>query len=499
MNTTSEQKIFVDAYNGLLDVLAEANPTRLFWATDLASKNRFSCCLPDLLEAIAQRREIGKIRDIRFKRMAGIVYHGLRLGLRMMRARPLLKRLLPGETYSVVKTFSYDHSFDKNGVYRDVFLGQLPGYLNSKGRIFVLSQVLGNYGFFLRHARSSEILILPLEAFLTWPDLIKAAWEMLTVPVRVPQPLKFLGQDVQGLVRRCLDATFKGVQMQHFIHWGAITHLARKVRVRAFYMTYENYPWERMAIMALRQNSPTTKIIGIQHTVVPQAFLNYFASAAEVQHKLLPDAVYTTGEHTADIMRRYSSAQSVPVAAGCALRFEALGGVMTAPRRRVKNILLALEASAKTEAMVRSVFDQLQGDGHYQVRVRTHPLLPWKVLAEKMHLQAQGNTAESTGSLQEDLTWADAVIYWSTTVSLEALVMGKPVIHFKNPGLLSFDPLFECPHLKWTVDGQGSLRGVLQEIDAVSDEDFALFQQKAKEYLDLYFCPVTSQRLEALC
>ena len=501
MSDISGQKTFIDAYNALLDALAVANPTRLFWATDLASKNRLSSALPDLLGSLALGRgaDARGIKDVRFKRMAGVFYHALRVGIRMVRSRGLVKRLDPSRPYTVIKTFAYDHSFGKDGKYKDVFLGRLPAHLQQKGDIIVLAQVLGNYDLFLRRARACDALVLPVEAFLTWADLRQAVTEILFIPVKVPRPLPFLGHDIHAVVRGCFDRTFKGVQLSQFLHFWAVGRLARRFRVRAFYMTYENYPWERMALMALRQNSPSTRTIGIQHTVVPQSFLNYFVSASETQARLLPDVIYTTGARTAEIMRRYSSAENLPVKAGCALRFGSLHGIAPAQRRLVKNILLPLEASLRAEPMVRWVFGQVLGNSRYQVRVRTHPLLPWSVCERKMGLKARGNITASGATLAEDLAWADVVVYWSTTVALEALMMGKPLVHFSNGDLLSFDPLFECPHLKWTADARGILPAILNDIDAVPDADFIRSRREAREYLNNYFCPVTTERLEALC
>jgi len=494
------QKKYIDAYNRLLDTLAGANSSRLFWATDFASKNRFSCPLPDILEKLCAGAEIedAVILDVRLKRMAGVFYHACVLAVRILKARRLLKKIDAVKRYVVIKVFIYDHSFTNDGLYKDVFLGPLLEHLKPKNNVLVYAQVLGDYDSCLKKMAAADVPMVPIEAVLSFKDVARAAREWFFTPVKVPAPFLFMGKDVAGLLRRYFDRSFKGVQMRQFIQYWAARNLARRVSIDTFYMTYENYPWERMTIRALREASPSTRILGIQHTVVPQAFLNYFTSASEAKEGLLPDKIFTTGEVTARIIREYSSAPAPLVQAGCALRFGHIDQIPAAARRPVKNILLALEASLKTEPMVRYVFEQLKDHPHDQVRIRTHPLLPWASFERRLGLKAGNNITVSNGSLKDDLQWADALVYWSTTVSMEALMMGKPVIHFDAGGVLSFDPLFECPHLKWKVNASVSLEPILNEINALSPSQFIQIQTNARQYLQAYFHPVTPQALAQL-
>ena len=46
-------------------------------------------------------------------------------------------------------------------------------------------------------------------------------------------------------------------------------------------MTYENIAWENMFIMSLKQFSCNTKIIGYQHSVVPQSAAGMFIGKKE--------------------------------------------------------------------------------------------------------------------------------------------------------------------------------------------------------------------------
>jgi hypothetical protein len=110
----SDPKSFIDAYNAVLDQLSAENPTRLFWATDFASKNRFSCPLPDVLEQLeVQQAPPGpdSIPNVRLKRLAGVFYHAGALLWRMAKARRVLKTIDPNRRYTTAGIQSLRHSF----------------------------------------------------------------------------------------------------------------------------------------------------------------------------------------------------------------------------------------------------------------------------------------------------------------------------------------------------------------------------------------------------
>jgi hypothetical protein len=104
----------------------------------------------------------------------------------------------------------------------------------------------------------------------------------------------------------------------------------------------------------------------------------------------------------------------------------------------------------------------------------------------------------SAGTLAQDLAWADAVLYASSTVCLEAVAQGLPVVQLELGGLLDPDPLVTCSAaLKWVVREAATLGPVLEQIETVSAEQFADRQQAAASSVRAYWLPATAERLEA--
>ena len=72
--------------------------------------------------------------------------------------------------------------------------------------------------------------------------------------------------------------------------------------MESFLFTYENNPWERMCMMAVKSQAPQTKVTGYQHTVVPHASANMFISSHERGRLPMPDRILTVGEAPKQIM-----------------------------------------------------------------------------------------------------------------------------------------------------------------------------------------------------
>jgi len=144
------------------------------------------------------------------------------------------------------------------------------------------------------------------------------------------------------------------------------------------------------------------------------------------------------------------------------------------------------------------VLKELGGKQKYKVRIRTHPVLLWEYF-QRSHgfdLTKYPNFHLSTGGpLKEDLEWADTVIYWGSTIGVEALNIGRPVIHYNIGSIFNYDPLFESSDFKWVVSESVSLAAILEKINSLDDEEFTSGWKKAKIYLNNYFYPITEENL----
>ena len=538
---------FLQEYINLIGLMGKEPSTPKWWATDIASKNRFTSKLPLLLQQfltsvkIIQEAEfdhliilnpswvildsLGKVlrnQPVRFvylgnpsRKWEELISGWCRIILlalyttfiilgRKVSVRKKLKRIIRDnlsrtQPYYVVKTFIYDHSFSESGTYRDVFFGSLLDYLKEKRQVLIYANILGNYKYCINKiSQCSSHVILPIEALLSSTNILGALVQFLFCKIRAKREALFWGFDVSDIINHEFFRTYNGIDLYQFLHYWSTKRLLQTLSVETFLLTYENNPWEKMCMMAVKEYSPNTTLIGYQHTVVPQASANMFISENERDVIPMPDRILTVGEAPKEIMERYGSYEKGRIGASCGLRFEYLFHASTRPRKRSGHILLVLEGIFEVYNMVNYVLRELKGKSQYRVTIRTHPVLPLGHFQHKLthHLKEVSNfTLSSHMLLKDDIDWADIVVYWGSTVALEALSMGTPVIHYESDSILSYDPLFECKHLKWVLSEKEPLIPTLDEIYSLSNERFDEEQMKAKEYLSRYFHPVTEEGL----
>lgn len=546
------QEQFLNAANDAVGYLNAHHDERLWGALDLSSKNRFTTNLTRHFEDFLSVMSVIKKEDydellvvnvswvilpsirlalkarhtgcvcienhfqkwleilwVSAKKICSSGYHIGKIYYRAWLSRKELRRVLRSKLQKkkpcdVIKTFIYDASFVMDGepAYADAFFGPLVEFLKEKKDIIIFANILGNFPLSLKHIRRLSLVIVPFEYFLSWKDIICEALAAYFYRPSVKLKVPFFEYDARAIIHNELLSTGYKIQLYQLMHYRATQKLAKNVSIKNFIMTYENNPWEKMCLMALKENSPATKVIGYQHTVVPQASLNMFPSIYE-KNLPRPDRILTVGEAPKNIMEKYGTYEENVIQSSCGLRFQYLFSEDAPQRKRTNRILVALEGIFDVYKLVNYVVQELKDDGRYQVTIRTHPVLPLKQFRHKLNHDPSGiahfrisEAGAGAPLLKDDLKNNDIVIYWGSTVALEALNSGKPIIHFDTGSLLSFDPLFECPHLKWVVTKNDALSTVIEKIYSLPDEEYDRQLARAKTYLSNYFHPVSPENLQ---
>ena len=210
----------------------------------------------------------------------------------------------------------------------------------------------------------------------------------------------------------------------------------------------------------------------------------------------------TVGMKTKKILERYSSFPKDQIVAGCALRFESLQNLSLLKFRKESKqnfvLLVAFGGSEDEVPLLNYALRQAVLIKGVVFRMRTHPSFSWNQLLslsswdKVLPINVQNSTYSE---VLEDLKSCDAILYWGTTVSLEALMLGKPIIHFDRGDLMNYDPLFEFSDFKWQVQRKDSLKKIIQEIEALPETKYCEHQQKGRKYLEQYFDLVIDENM----
>jgi hypothetical protein len=134
--------------------------------------------------------------------------------------------------------------------------------------------------------------------------------------------------------------------------------------------------------------------------------------------------------------------------------------------------------------------------GSFEVRIRPHPEYSLESALAIAPLNGSEFYVKSTGSLADDLEWADVVLYASSTVGLEAVSMGIPVVYIDLGAFLDTDPMYGWSGLRWSVKEPAKLAETIQHIADLPQEGLQQLQEKGREYAAAYLKPVTARALE---
>ncbi len=538
-----EQDGFLRAYRDSIGQMGEQVVSQWWWASDIASKNRFTSPIPPLFErlfgiskaletipkdsvlivrnvpwvmfstlsTIARERgfavhilarwwvplwEKGKAWIVSLPYVA---WHILQTCYRLAVAQIVLRARWAKEIQVrtaplyALKTFSYDQSLSDSGAYHDPFWGTLPQDPPRRTRLVVFSAVLGQYAPLLRKMkRCLDISIYPFEILLTPLDIVKAVVAALSSIRSTKGPVLFFTYDVRELIEHELSRRDRSIAISSLLHFFAIRRLVRITRVGYFLYTYENNPWERMCVLAIKQNSPQTIILGYQHTVIAPSAVNMFVSHFPQEQSLLPTNVLTTGPTTTEFLARFGDYSPGVLRTSCALRFETFTTSHPFSTGTDLVLLVALEGVMQAREMAEYVLQQLRGTS-YRILLRAHPALPLSSLHIPENMLSSAQVRISSGrSLRDDLLQSDRLIYWGSAVSLEAIVHGIPIIHYSTGALLEYDPLFALRDFRWVVGKQDSLVDCLDTINALSAADVSQQCKQAQAYIQQYITAPSS-------
>jgi len=412
---------------------------------------------------------------------------------------------------SIIVTLFEARSIDANGIYSDIYFGPMKDFLpplsqDKKGSFTTIGfspyfnlRDFTKFVMGLKSGKENEN-VYPMEYFLKFKDIFRlfalSLWKFLK-PQRFSSYFVILGSDATILLNNEIWKSVSSGQllMNLALHSSAASFSSRYA-ADALYYPFENRSWEKMLVLAFRKSSPGTKIIGYQHTVIAPQHLAFFLERDEYDEIPRPDRIVTDGEVTKGIMERWNFPKDRLVT-GCALRYSA---PRIAPTEKegsfpIRNILVALSTSIEEYVKMLIFLDEAFAAGSaYNVVIRPHPALPFNDALARFEPKRFKYTL-SLGTLKEDLASCDLVLYTSSTVSLEAMFLGKPVIHIGLDDFIDRDPIFDMDTLKWRCRRPQDLAGLIETIDKMSREEILEMRRGAALYANRYFYPVNKENL----
>ena len=309
------------------------------------------------------------------------------------------------------------------------------------------------------------------------------------------------GRSGDALLRHALrwDMGRGGYFYNLLVHRAALRLLGRW-RPQWLIYPYENKALEKMLLLAARAASPQTRIVGYQHTSITRRHATFLFAPGEAAATPLPERVVTVGEVTRRYLEAHGRYPAGLFMTGCAMR-QQRGPLLERRAAGGGKLRLLLALSSSRRELVESVDfcrRALEADAGLELGVRPHPEFPLVLLpAELRDWLGRGARDLSGSALAANLEWCDMVVYVSSSVALEALARGRPVINLAISDALDPDPVLDPLEFHWSAQTPAALAAATREIAALDAGQFERRRRDAVRYIDDYLGVPQAQALEA--
>jgi surface carbohydrate biosynthesis protein (TIGR04326 family) len=409
------------------------------------------------------------------------------------------KRLRPvknqDEEHLLITTLTHPWSFHGPDGYRDSYFEPLIQYLADHGQKALMMSLVMEEPHIQRKGyrrMRPRLPLFPLESCLTLWDLSQCTFRALKL--HFSRTAVIDGVDVSYLVQRTIwDICHSGNPFMNLRLYYSSKWLAKRCRINRCIYMYENLPWERMLLTGIREVTPDVRFAGCQHAAVTESHTNIMMRESELAYTPMPDVLLTTGETITKWLESVSSHPAGVIKTACALRYGRPAETATPKRRKhVTQILVALSTSVQEYVKTFAFLDRASlgmGDRHFVLR--PHPSIPIQDALDATRFSRPEMFSASTRNLEEDLEWADAVLFVSSTVGMEAVSRGVPAVYLDLGDFLDTDGMLKWDVLKWKALEPSKLSLIFDAIEAIPDDEFARRQESGREFVDSYLAPVT--------
>jgi len=416
--------------------------------------------------------------------------------------RFLIKKLDRHKSYTVIRTWFDNRSKSLINKDMDVYFGKFPRFLKDKGKSILFwggiinpedDQIYNELFEDLRHS------IVVSDSLLNLFDYMKA-WLfrfIVKFKVRFTKAITIREIDVKFIFKNYFNVQLKNYSViYNYLSYLAVRKLLKNVKVEQFFNLFENYAWEKVTTIAVRENSTKISLKAFQHAQVALSSTKLFLGKEESRYVPLPDKIITLGRITRDFLvkeKNYPAHITVP---GCALRhgYHIAGDPV---RRKNRNRILVFGWTfERSIEMLNFLFMSEINQYKYTITVSTHPNHPLDKLIPHLNFKYNDNFQMSNKSLQDNFEDSDIVVYSGSTTCLDALAYGLPVINVEFNDFISPDPLFCFNEFKWTVAKPEEFEPAIESIIKLSDDEYSSRQAEGLEFVSNYFYAVNETNVE---
>jgi len=427
------------------------------------------------------------------------------LYVRFMLSSLINKTLNARQAFYVIRTWLDTRFLQLDHDENDAYFGVLPAYIRRHYPVVLFAGIISSHKkIFIKIRKSFQRrmdVIVPEEYFIRVPDVFRCIDQIFLKKVALSPVILLMNRDISALIAAELKRGYISTSYAlNIIRYYLAKRFAKEVNFTAYIQPFENYAWEKISILGIKTEKPNAQVFGFQHAFISKHSFKYMLGSQERFFVPLPDRIITLGSVTKDILVRLGNHDSNRLRVGCALRQTYLSSPKKITRNKHSYCLLVPLTMVHSESL--KILEFLYAAGlpasRFTVVIRPHPAVHWETIAKDLPFDLPQNFKKSTERMvKDDLEKVDIVLYTWTTVAIEALKMGKPVINLDILNPLFVDPLFECNALKKNINRPEEMLPALQYFYDMTDEVYSKEQADTQKYLQDYFYPVNDVNLAA--
>jgi hypothetical protein len=442
------------------------------------------------------------------KMLAHRMFFTLAESRRMLQARWMVPNpYQPNKNVTLLLSWATPENLRHGAEFHESYFGDLAAKLGELGhKVAIVPMTLMSVDYkeaLAKWRESSQPFLIPNRT-LTFADLIQTVLSSCAKP---PQPKSIphlAGMDISPLIQDDLRSHWISNQAPVALlivalvrRWATLAH-----PIDRLIYTYENQPWERALCWEARRSLPQSALAGYLHARAPRLLLNWYLAPGEEKKAPLPDRVITVGELTARMLSN-SGYTLNQVRVGGALQMQSLLASQSEKNPSPTNtkcgpILIAssngLEETAELADIGSRLFDTEEGS---EVILKCHPSMPFDNVKGLLGIPLPKYVRVSDEPIADLMLKSSLVIYSGSTVCIQALALGIPVIHLRPHFDLDLDPLEEFPNSRLEATGLEEMRQQVRWLLDNREEYIAQHREEWERIVADMYSPVTSDTFRA--
>jgi hypothetical protein len=295
------------------------------------------------------------------------------------------------------------------------------------------------------------------------------------------------------------DDVMSGRYFMNLAVYYSALQMFSEIRIKNFIYPFENKSIEKMMLLASKNTSLNANIcsVGYQHTSITPRHTTLLFSEFEAENTPLPKKIITAGHIAREYLQANGNYPENYIFTGCALRqqFPSENKIELFNSDRT-HVLLTLSSSLRElKKSIEFMRNLLKYTGKYEIGVRPHPEFSMSDLPITLKNWANKNLMDLSGSnLQENLKWCDVCMYVSSSVAIEAMMFGKPVINIRFDDVINPDPVINNPVAHWSYSKPNEVIDKLDWLRKMDKQKYNNLSEEAKKYALNYFVPATNEK-----